>query len=138
MHAEGLVKVYRGPDNPNWKGGPKACMKRRIADGRAAECVRRYRQNNPDKVREFTQRRAGRKLDKLPYGTIPKLRTAQGDKCAICCTKLKGKGHVDHIVPLARGGRHAPRNLQILCPPCNLHKSDRDPIAHMQSLGRLL
>ena len=138
MHAHGLVKVYRGAENPKWKGGQKAYIKRRIESGQAATALRRYRQNNPDKVREFTQRRAGRKLDKLPYGSIPKIRAAQGDKCAICCTKLKGKGHVDHIVPLARGGRHASDNLQILCAPCNLHKSDRDPIAHMQSLGRLL
>lgn len=138
MHAQGLVKVHRGPDNHKWQGGPKASIKRRIESGKAAETLRRYRKNNPDKVREFSQRRAGRKLDKLPYGTIPKIRSAQGDKCAICHSKLNGGGHVDHIVPLARGGRHTPNNLQILCAPCNLHKSDRDPIVHMQSLGRLL
>lgn len=138
MREAGLIKMPVGPENKQWKGGPKASAARRIASGKAAETLRKYRQNNPDKVKEFSQRRAGRKLDKLPYGTLPKLREAQGDKCAICGAKLNGKGHLDHIVPLAKGGEHKPRNLQFLCPPCNLHKSDRDPIAHMQSLGRLL
>lgn len=138
LRAEGRINYRFGADNPAWKGGPAETYRRAYESGALAERVRRYRKNNPDKVREFTQRRAGRKLEKLPYGSIPKIRAAQGDKCAICCTRLKGKGHVDHIVPLARGGRHAPGNLQILCPPCNLHKSDRDPIVHMQSLGMLL
>lgn len=138
LREEGLIKMPVGPDNKQWKGGPKAATARRIASGKAAETLRKYRQNNPDKVKEFSQRRAGRKLDKLPYGTLPKLREVQGDKCAICSTKLSGKGHLDHIVPLARGGKHEPSNLQFLCAPCNLHKSDRDPITHMQSLGRLL
>jgi 5-methylcytosine-specific restriction endonuclease McrA len=138
LRANGIIKAPRGPDNKQWKGGHKASVARRIADGRAAEQLRKYRQANPDKVREFSQRRAGRKLDKLPYGTLPKLREAQGDKCAICATRLHGKGHLDHVVPLAKGGKHLPGNLQFLCAPCNLHKSDKDPIAHMQSLGRLL
>lgn len=138
LRAEGQINYRYGADNPTWKGGPDAAYKRALKDGRLAERTRRYRAKNPDKVREFSQRRAGRKLDRLPYGTVPRLRKAQGDKCAICCFKLKGGGHVDHVVPLARGGRHVAENLQILCAPCNLHKSDRDPIAHMQSLGRLL
>lgn len=138
LRSAGVIVAPRGPDNKQWMGGPKASVERRIADGRAAEAVRKYRHANPDKVREFTQRRAGRKLDKLPYGTLPKLRKAQGDRCAICVAKLSGKGHLDHIVPLAKGGEHKPGNLQFLCPPCNLRKSDRDPITHMQSLGRLL
>jgi 5-methylcytosine-specific restriction endonuclease McrA len=138
LRAEGKINYRRGENSPCWKGGPKEAYRRALESGRAAEQLRRYRRNNPDKVREFTKRRAGRKLGRLPYGTIPKLRAAQGDKCAICRCKLKGAGHVDHIVPLARGGHHAPSNLQLLCAPCNLHKSDRDPIQHMQSLGRLL
>jgi len=41
-------------------------------------------------------------------------------------------------LPLARGGKHEPRNIQFLCEHCNLTKNARDPIDHMQSLGRLL
>lgn len=35
--------------------------------------------------------------------------------------------HVDHIVPLAKGGHPSdPRNLQLLCGPCNLAKGAAD------------
>lgn len=136
--ARGEWTVLKGEANPKWKGGKKACIARLIASGVMAERVRRYRRENPDKVREFAQRRADRKIGRLPYGTLPDLREKQRNRCAICGTSLSKGDHLDHIVPLARGGRHAPDNLQLLCPPCNLHKSDRDPIQHMQSLGRLL
>jgi 5-methylcytosine-specific restriction endonuclease McrA len=136
--ANGEWTVPRGADSSAWKGGSQAGKERRRASGKEAETLRRYRQKNPDKVREFTRRRKGRKIGRLPYGTIPKLREAQKNRCAICSASLKHGDHLDHILPLARGGRHEPGNLQLLCPPCNLHKSDRDPIQHMQSLGRLL
>lgn len=63
---------------------------------------------------------------------------AQRGKCAACRAPLKKKYHVDHIVSLKRGGTNHPRNLQLLCPFCNMSKHDRDPIEFMQSLGRLL
>jgi 5-methylcytosine-specific restriction endonuclease McrA len=134
--AAGQWTILSGSENPMWKGGREAQWERRRA--KAVEWTRKYRANNPEKVKEWAQRRAGRKLDKLPYGTIPKLRSQQRNKCAICSKKLSKDWHVDHIMPLARGGKHKPKNLQILCPPCNLAKSARDPIKHMQSLGRLL
>lgn len=33
--------------------------------------------------------------------------------------------HLDHIVPLARGGDDAEENLWLACPLCNLHKGMR-------------
>lgn len=49
-----------------------------------------------------------------------------GPRCHLCGTDESGSAlHIDHVVPLARGG--APReisNLQLLCSDCNLGKSD--------------
>lgn len=136
--AEGRYPDVSGANNSRWMGGPKALLQRQIADGRAASFTRAYRKANPDKVREFSRRRAGRKMDRLPYGTLPRIRAVQKDRCAICRAAMQGSGHWDHIVPLAKGGKHVGANLQLLCGPCNLAKSDRDPIVHMRSLGRLL
>ncbi|WP_084543138.1 HNH endonuclease [Exiguobacterium profundum] len=41
------------------------------------------------------------------------------------CGLTEGKFHVDHIIPLSRGGRDEPENLQFLCVRCNLKKSNR-------------
>lgn len=136
--AEGRMVFRSGPDNPQWKGGPEALARRQQESGKKTAWLRRYRKQNPDKVREFARRRADRKLGKLPYGALIAIRRLQKDRCAICRVKLKGGGHLDHVMPLAKGGRHERSNLQFLCGPCNLRKSDRDPIDHMQSLGRLL
>ena len=64
---------------------------------------------------------------------------AQRGKCAVCKTSIAGAPyHLDHIKPLARGGTNQRTNLQLLCPPCNLSKSAKDPIDFMQSRGFLL
>ena len=50
---------------------------------------------------------------------------------------LKAGTHLDHVVPLARGGLHEDANLQLLCPPCNLNKHAKDPDEWAQQNGRL-
>ena len=42
-----------------------------------------------------------------------------GGGCAYCGADWE---HVDHVVPLARGGAHALANLVPACAPCNLSK----------------
>jgi hypothetical protein len=52
--------------------------------------------------------------------------------CSICKTNLTGifsieeKLHIDHIVPISKGGTNDPTNLQILCEECNLKKGNRN------------
>jgi 5-methylcytosine-specific restriction endonuclease McrA len=36
-----------------------------------------------------------------------------------------GKFHVDHIMPLAKGGLHCYTNVQVAHPKCNLSKKDK-------------
>jgi len=51
-----------------------------------------------------------------------------GYRCRLCgMTSEDGiKLHVDHIVPVAKGGKTDERNLWALCQPCNSGKSDSD------------
>lgn len=59
-------------------------------------------------------------------------------RCAVCRTDLKLGKHLDHVIPLAAGGRHEVGNFQWLCPDCNLAKSAKHPVEFMQSRGFLL
>jgi 5-methylcytosine-specific restriction endonuclease McrA len=44
-------------------------------------------------------------------------------KCVSCGTH--DRMSIDHIIPLARGGRHSIGNLQPMCTPCNSSKQDK-------------
>lgn len=46
----------------------------------------------------------------------------QDGRCALCRRALHMEYHVDHIVPIAKGGWNVFDNLQLLCPRCNLTK----------------
>ena len=55
----------------------------------------------------------------------PLLHKDQKGKCMYCGVKLRlGDGQVDHKKPFSRGGKETPKNLQLLCPPCNTRKGD--------------
>lgn len=49
--------------------------------------------------------------------------------CRICGKfmpdDLPGEIHIDHIIPVSKGGKSEPRNLQVLCASCNLKKSNK-------------
>ena len=71
--------------------------------------------------------------ENLPYGTIPAQFKAQNGLCA-CCGEPLVKYHVDHIMPLALGGRNIPENIQLLLPKCNLRKGTKHPDVWRASL----
>lgn len=88
------------------------------ADKRAH--IKEWRKNNAGKVRHYqAQRRAATKTDdpriEAIYFIAAWLRD-QGDNV-----------HVDHIIPLARGGEHVYDNLQILPAEENLSKGAKLP-----------
>jgi hypothetical protein len=136
--ANGTYVPATGPANPKWMGGIPAHRERMKALGKFAEYTKRYRKNNPEKVLEFSMRRKSRKYGRLPKGTIKELGEYQRWKCVVCFVGIKNNYHVDHIIPLAKGGTHVRENVQLLCPTCNVRKSAKDPIEFMQSRGFLL
>lgn len=66
---------------------------------------------------------------------IEQLKRGQNNRCWYCGADLSDGYHIDHFVPLSKGGANQPGNLRLACPTCNLKKSNKDP--HLWS-GRLL
>lgn len=85
---------------------------------------RRWREANPDKwARAATASKARDRTSDVRDVTAKDFRRLLQDPCQQCDTTESLS--IDHIIPLARGGRHAVGNLQILCIDCNQEKANR-------------
>lgn len=85
---------------------------------------------NPDKARIYYTRRKARKNGAGGYHTAEDVRNkyaAQNGRCYWCMEELDKSFHVDHIVPLAKGGSDNEANICCACPRCNLSKGDKMP-----------
>jgi 5-methylcytosine-specific restriction endonuclease McrA len=118
--ASGATVRVTGEKHPQWMGGSEASRRRRTASGQAAAARRRYRAANPEKTREWAQSRRG--IGRIPRGTVKRLRAEQKDACAYCGRPIPPY-HLDHKLPVCRGGRNDADNLHLTCPTCNLRKS---------------
>lgn len=115
---------------------------RRKNKEKAKRCVDAWHQKNPDAMRiKKSNRRARQKASggTVSRDLVRRLLELQKFRCVNCKVDLREAGsHLDHIVPLAKGGAHTDGNMQLLCPTCNMRKSDKDPIEWAQQQGRLL
>lgn len=97
---------------------------------------------NPGKMRIAKQNRRAQKKERggrLSRGLPARLMKLQRGKCACCHADLANTNYdLDHVEPLALGGAHEDKNMQLLCPTCNRSKSAKHPIDFMQSRGFLL
>lgn len=122
------------------EGRGKATRQRYIASGRAAANTRRRRRTKEGraKKREYDARRRARKAGAEGEYTMADVRRAykaQRGKCWWCGEECGESYHVDHLVPLSRGGSNSSDNLVISCPACNCSKNDKLPY---EWCGRLL
>lgn len=91
---------------------------------------RARRAANPERTRaHYSLRRARKRNAPGTYtaADIAWLREAQKGKCFYCCRKLGKDYHVDHFIPLAKGGTNDRSNLRLAHPQCNLSKGAKLP-----------
>lgn len=102
--------------------------------------VRRSQNAHPDRKNTNTRNRRARKRAAEGMHTAADIAAQlkrQKSKCYWCGCKLI-KYHVDHVIPLVRGGWNDPSNLVIACPHCNDSKGAKLPHEWEGSGGRLL
>ena len=104
-----------------------------------------YYANNPEVFSANARNRRARVRSSEGSHTADDVRAifeSQRGLCAACTTRLiksgKDKYHVDHIMPIAKGGGNGPDNLQCLCPDCNRRKSAKLPEQWAKENGRLI
>lgn len=57
--------------------------------------------------------------------------------CYWCDVDCKDNYHIDHYIPLAKGGLHITENFVISCPSCNVRKNVKDPYDFAKTKGKL-
>jgi hypothetical protein len=107
----------------------------------AKSISKNWRQKNTETVLAYNRNR--RSICVSNGGThtgddVLNILKSQHGRCAYCRKNCENRYHVDHIMPISKGGSNWPRNLQILCVSCNLEKCALDPIEYSQSKGLLV
>ncbi len=115
--------------------------------GIGKEMAKQYRESHKEEIRrkqdteefrDYMRRATHKRRARLAsvggdytQADISNLFTKQGGKCAACKERLrksgKGKFHIDHVIPISKGGCNDPSNLALLCPFCNWSKNDQHP-----------
>lgn len=99
-----------------------------------------YETHKYEAIQRSRKRRAKKATASGSFTTadVQALREKQKDKCAWCLKPFgKKTPHVDHYVPLSRGGTNDPSNLRLLHATCNLSKGAKDPLDFAFSKGLL-
>ncbi|MEG0266799.1 MAG: HNH endonuclease signature motif containing protein [Bacilli bacterium] len=62
---------------------------------------------------------------KIPRDVQFRVSRRDNNVCQICCKNVLDKDiHFDHIIPWSKGGSSDENNIRILCPTCNLERSN--------------
>lgn len=84
-----------------------------------------WKRENPEKLHAQLQIRYGRRRGAPGYATSEQVlaRIAfYGGCCAYCGGAYE---HLDHVIPISRGGSNWPANLRPACEKCNTQKNDK-------------
>ena len=102
---------------------------------------RKWYSDNMDKVVENNRKHRARKrsafVANVTSADIARLMEQQCGLCPYCQQSIRDGYHVDHYIPLAKGGTHEPANVQLLCPACNMSKGSKLPEVFAKEHGRL-
>lgn len=99
-----------------------------------------YHQTKKGKIARINSKHKRRLMEKSGDVTNEQLLALikNARNCYWCNCNLEDvKIHIDHYVPLSKGGEHTLNNLVISCDACNMKKGAKDPIKFAQSVGRL-
>jgi 5-methylcytosine-specific restriction endonuclease McrA len=129
--AAGHTRKYRTTD----KG--KAAMKAAYDTEYNRRRMAQWRRANPEKARAAHLRVRHAGMGTVSAMDIATQHARQNGRCYYCGENLDEKYHVDHVIPVSRGGLNEPSNIVLACPFCNVSKGARLPHEWPRG-GRLL
>lgn len=118
------VNKYYYKDHESTKARARDRYAVRPENGRKSSA--RYRAANPVKIAGSNAARQAAKLNATVDGPVDYAAIyAAHDNCYLCGRTLVNPVHMDHVIPLSRGGAHSIGNLLPAHNRCNLRKHDK-------------
>lgn len=114
-----VIKTYSSPKGRNHYNYPSHLSQNKIIEY-IEKCVKK------DEYKQTSQYQRSLLTPSMRYDILKR----DGFRCVICGASAENgiSLEVDHIVPIARGGKTEPNNLRTLCHNCNAGKRDKyDP-----------
>lgn len=124
------VKTYRRVNSVVLKAMRRGKYRRSSPQQRAGILAsnKRWRDANRQKMADYCLNYVARKKGAACGGKVDRvsLHKKHNGKCHLCGKPVSLKTmELDHVVPLARGGKHSPRNLKPAHVRCNRMKGDK-------------
>lgn len=117
------------------KDNAQAAQYRALNRDRVNASILAWRQRNPDRTAQNDRAKAAMRRARIR--SSPRIERVDADYvfdrdrgiCGICGEPVRPgeKWHIDHVLPLSKGGSHTYDNVQLSHALCNLKKSDRVP-----------
>lgn len=109
-----------------------------LSKKRSWEGYLKFKKEHPDRIRlhkkNYNHKR--RNLEMQGDVTTEQLNELIDGSNNVCfwCDTYTEKIHLDHITPLAKGGKHTINNLVVSCPECNFKKGAKDPEVFLEEI----
>ena len=107
--------------------------------GATWEQVKAWKAKNPEAYRLGKSldraRRAGAERQRIHVEVLQDILRSQNG-CCLYCGCLLEHFHIDHKLPLSRGGKHVKENLALACSTCNLRKNLKTAEEFMEMIQR--
>lgn len=125
-----VAELVRQEQRRYWEENPEERLA--LERERARERARWLHENDPDYRlyhRQKSKRRKAQMRNSVALQVSAKqirARFAQFDHCCAYCGAIGEDLHIEHVVPISKGGPHALGNIIPACRACNFSKRDHD------------
>lgn len=99
--------------------------------------IAKYKVGHRDLITAHHQARRAQKLKgggRYAAADVKAQLELQKGLCLYCGEPLNGEYHVDHFIPLSRGGNNWPENIVLACSGCNIRKHNQLPWEFMSDV----
>lgn len=126
VRANSHKMYYKHREDRRRRSKEYYCANRDTALTKAAE----WRRANPERLCDYSRARHARKVNAPEVENIRRadIWDRDGGICYLCETPCDPNNwHLEHLIPLSRGGPHTASNVAVSHPECNRAKGTRTP-----------